>query len=116
MLDKLNLPVCWRTRLEKSLVWTPFSAMRSLVPRLLLPKWPYRGSRTGSALLEVLAPLVRDATVLLSKRANFWEIWFYEYNFCLRSYKNLNFCRHIPTPFGTSTEVYGNLLVNHRNV
>ncbi len=62
VLDNLNLPVCWRTSLEKSLVWTPFSAMRSLVPRLLLPKWQYRGSRTGSALLEMLAPRVRDAS------------------------------------------------------
>ncbi len=40
VLDKLNSSVCQRTRLEKSLVWTPFSAVRSLVPRLLLPKWP----------------------------------------------------------------------------
>ncbi len=62
MLDKLNSPVCRRMRLEKSLVWTPFSAVRSLVPRLLLPTWPYRGSRTGTALLEVLAPRVRDAS------------------------------------------------------
>ncbi len=37
-------------------------------------------------------------TVLLSKRANFWEIWFNENNFCLRSYKILKLCRHIPTP------------------
>ncbi len=38
-------------------------------------------------------------TVLLSKRANFGEIWFNENNFCLRSYKILKLCRHIPTPF-----------------
>ncbi len=62
MLDKLNSPVSRLTRLEKSLVWTPFSAVRSVVPMLLLPKWPYRGSRTGTAPLEVLAPCVRDAS------------------------------------------------------
>ncbi len=69
VLDKLSSPVCRRTRLEKSLVWTPFSAVRSLVPSLLLPKYtvavPYRGSRTGTALLvvlEVLAHRVRNAS------------------------------------------------------
>ncbi len=38
-------PVCQHMRLEKSLVWMPFSAMRSLIPRLLLPTWPYQRSR-----------------------------------------------------------------------
>ncbi len=54
---KLNSPICRRTRLEKSLVWTPFFAVCSLIPRLLLPTWPwpYRESGTATALLEVLS-------------------------------------------------------------
>ncbi len=50
VLDKLNSPVCRRTRLEKSLAWMPFSAVRSLVPRLLLLTWPYRGIGIGLPL------------------------------------------------------------------
>ncbi len=55
--------------------------------------------------LSIAHSAVNTSTVLLSKRANLREIWFYENNFCLRSYKILKLCRPIPTPFYYSTKL-----------
>ncbi len=52
-------------------------------------------------------------TVLPRITPNFWEIWFYVNNFFLCGYKL--FAGIYLHPFNTFTEVYGTLLVNHRN-
>ncbi len=46
-------------------------------------------------------------------RANFWEIWFMRISFVWEATKFAGIYLH---PFSTSTEVYGTLSVNHRNV